>query len=861
MAQAAHQQLIRGTVDLLGRMRQRARAMGQLDNVSKSTRLGLTSLLGEVLTEFNEQHANKLPGALKASKATLGCLQGVFDTLQEIQQFLDDVAGQSMLVFLQKNKYKRRDQALRTNLRAKATQLSSALMLVMLSQPRRGSAAVVAGGASGSVGIGLGNVIIGTDDAGASVNVKALTTAVAASTANALTDSSLGVVFSAGYSCYHGIGRAKNYSLAYSKFLEAAELGDSDSMAMVGTCYNYGQGVEKDLTQARLWFSRGAASGSNRAKTELALLLLNDLPEKTKPSSKVGSRLLLQEDKERDSKGFSRADESSMRAGFPQRSNVSSERDDVDGNGDVGDGGSSSSSGEKRSYDWAIGEALRLLLEAASECHTEAQAQLASFNETSGNYVDALKWYQLAANDGCPGGLVGLGRLYLYGLGVQQNTSTALSHFVAAGRAGNADGYYFAGVACEKGIAPKGSDASSPSPNMQEALRYYHLAADGGVREAMFAYGYTLLREAIGMVSGLPEAARVTMSVQERDVYETKASEGIRYLRNACELGVVDAGFQLGRCYEQGIGVARDEQSAFGQFKAAAAKGHANAALCAANLLFTGFHSGMPSPLEVQQSVKYYLQAAELGNAAAVNCLGLLCEDGRVDAESIATLYPLPGSLNLEETGSLDLANDSVASAAMQRHNQLKMAAMLYHHSLLLENGDAALNLALLLSGGDVSSFVSHAAQLVTAQDGLYLLKSVVVNGPGRAQYQRLLQKIENVVIVLVSQVSHFEREAWEKRFPRSVVPAVSAFDSTSRSGERPEKSSRPSTVPPKESRWGILKSFVSKSSSSSSSTTPVLPTKPAKTPKREPAEESKIDVSATPVAPPKPQRTPTTAQ
>ena len=165
---------------------------------------------------------------------------------------------------------------------------------------------------------------------------------------------------------------------------------------------------------------------------------------------------------------------------------------------------------------------------------------------------------------------------------------------------------------------------------MRAACQYYQMSAKLGDRDGMFSYGYTLMRESIGLVAGVPQAA--TLSQQERCIYELKTSEGIRYLRLASECGVIDAFFQLGRCYEQGIGVPRDEQSAFAQYKSAASKGHAEAALAAAHLLFGGFSSGMPSEAEVLQSIAFYRQAAELGNLSAINCLGLLCEQQRVSS-------------------------------------------------------------------------------------------------------------------------------------------------------------------------------------------------------------------------------------
>ena len=802
LAQDRNAELVKTTVDLLQRLKTRVKVAGNsLDNVSKSTRLSLTVLLGEVLTEIQEQGLSRVAAALRSSKACVSQLDGILATLVEIQDFLGEVENQqSLIIYLNKSRFKRKDQQLRTNLRAKATQFTSALTLLMIQQPGLGRAR---GGGMGAGSVGLGNVTIASSSDPASTTRS--TSAITSSSSSATADtSSLGMIFNTGHCFYYGIGgRSRNYSTAFAKFFEAAELGDADSMAMLARCFLHGHGCEKDAANARLWLSKAAAAGSNAAKTDLALLLLSEVPE-TMTASQMPHKLSSGTDL-----GFTKADESSMRS---FRSAIftggSTEQDDL----------AIDASERQKAVDWSMGEALRLLLEAASECHTEAQTQLALINEAGGSFADALKWFQLAAADGCPSGMVGLGRMHLKGLGgLEVNGANALSYFIAAGKAGCAEGWLYAGLACE----------SAAAPNMAEALRFYHLAAEGGNVDGMYSYAHTLLRECIGMVSvgPSPGAAVLQLPPEERLLYESKVSEGIRYLRLASEAGVVDASFQLGRCYEQGLGVARDEQSALAQFKVAAAKGHALAAFCAANVLFTGFHSGLPSTQEVQQSIEFYFQAAELGNAAAVNCLGLLCEDGRVDCEAVASLlHPEAGSLNLTSSADFVLS-DSASAAAVCRQNQRKQAAMLYYQAFV-EHGlaDAALNLALLLSGGDVSSFVSHQKLLVTAHEAFALLKAFEVPGPARAQFNKILLKIEQVVLVLVSEVARFEREDWDKRHPAPKAQGV------------PPSAS--STKPAKTSKWNAVRGLLatpptpSTQPSQTATTSSAVPNKPPKSPK-----------------------------
>jgi TPR repeat protein len=800
----AHQRLLKTTLALLAELRVRAKSCEALDNVSKSTRFGWSVLLGEILTELQEQ-GGKIASALSTSRSCFNNFQSLHDTLREVQEFITDIeAGSALLIALfNKSKYKRRDHVLRTNLRAKATQVTSSVMLVMLSVPGLPKGA-------GGVNVGLGNATVVTAAPNNDVPTSAATAAVATTIGSGSRDTGSNL-YSAGYAYFYGIGRARNHTAAFQKFLEASELGDSDAMAMVARCLLHGSGVDQDLQQGRFWLSKAALAGSPAAKTHLAVMLLEELPESA-AAVNISSSLLSSSSPSTSGAaavGLSLAEEASLR----KSGRLLGPEDEAE---------------RQRAIDWSIKEALRLLLDAASECYAPAQAELAKLNEQHGNVADALKWFQLASNDGCPTGMVGLGRMHLHGRGVVPNPALALNLFVAAGQAGEAEGWYHAGLACERGLPSP--DTDTPIPNMGEASRFYQLGAEGGVREAMFAFGYTLIREAIGLLPGSPDAAAAAseLPAQQQQLYEAKTTEGIRYLRLASEMGVVDAAFQLGRCYEQGLGVARDEQSAFAQFKSAAAKGHAAAALCAANLLFTGFHSGLPSPREVQQSTKYYLQSAGLGSAAAVNALALLCEDGRVDYESVIPLYPLAGGLNIVSTA--DVALQESAAAMQTRHsNQVKIAAMLYHHALVLENGDAALNLALLLSSGDVSSFVAHNAQLVTTRAALELLREVSFRGPAKAQFLQLLEKIETVVCVLVAELSRFEVEAWNMRFPTPSVATAAAPASSSSSSARGG-----TKLSPTAKGWSSFRSLVfssppDKASSESKEETSLLPV-PTKT-------------------------------
>lgn len=186
--------------------------------------------------------------------------------------------------------------------------------------------------------------------------------------------------------------------------------------------------------------------------------------------------------------------------------------------------------------------------------------------------------------------------------------------------------------------------------------------------------------------------------------------EGIHWLRGAADYDVSDASFQLGRLYEQAIGVPFDQHTALEHYTKAAEAGHAKAALYAANLLYAynsptattssaadpeatthtfhgsfkgNFHRPHSSATTyltydkaVAKAAQFYRQAAEAGIAEAMNAYALLLEDGRASADPLGAKDPLG-------------------------------AAAYYYAACQAQYADAFLNLALMLATDPVPAFTS----------------------------------------------------------------------------------------------------------------------------------------------------------
>ena len=72
-----------------------------------------------------------------------------------------------------------------------------------------------------------------------------------------------------GYSYYHGLGVAQDYSAAADWFRKAADLGHVGAQNSLGYSYYYGEGVSRDYVEAVTWFRRAAEQGHAGAQINL----------------------------------------------------------------------------------------------------------------------------------------------------------------------------------------------------------------------------------------------------------------------------------------------------------------------------------------------------------------------------------------------------------------------------------------------------------------------------------------------------------------------------------------------------------------------------------------------------------------
>ena len=813
-------QLVSGVRQLAGTLLTQANDLSNLDQIGKGKRVLITTQIGETLTHLQDQ-GGKLLSAAKNSKTCFTNLQSLHLTLQETQKFFSELKDVTA-VFLVKRKMKQKCTELANTILAKRTQLFSSVTMALVSGPMGGrgvgsqklppgvkvvSKVGAAGSASGASASGASDVdmrssrntvvssaasasspasseVTGTTGlAGLAIDVG--TNPVAGTSAHfdeeervALHGHADHMMYSSGHAYYYGIGRPRNLSLAFIRFQEAAEVGDSDAIMMLVRCYSCGHGVERNVKVAQEWLLQGVQAGSPAAKTQLASLLLVDNPNANSEtalflrdyisSTPAGAELKNASHSTSSSSGSSKKWKGLHRKTLDHMQIAALAGDVNDDNSDaisqMGIGGETRKGGAgaggdddmssslmltEHERDIYCKEGVTLLLDAASDGDLNAQCNLGLVNQEAGNLEDAYKWYLASSNDGCPRATCLLGMMLLRGEGCPDNKKDehkAYALFISAARGGEVDGYYYAGLCCEKGLLSD-SYHKQTQPNLQLAIQFYESGASEGHLECTYSYGYLLLRQAVELLAERApgedrrHAALYCLTPREKAWYESTASKGVHYLRIAADRGIADARYQLGRAYMAGIGVPYDVHAAYECFQFAcnanaenqeslapalsfagetvsisseAQEGgyhhdlhsansywsstHSKACLEAGNILYSGFGSGFPSQLELNQAARMYALAARDGNAQAMNNLGLLLEEGK-----LGPVVPAPASSSSEMQVGVP-AEEEKMDSTLTTHGgspQPLLAARYYVCAASHNNADAMLNLAhLLVNGG-----------------------------------------------------------------------------------------------------------------------------------------------------------------
>ncbi|WP_067727401.1 tetratricopeptide repeat protein [Oceanobacillus damuensis] len=217
-----------------------------------------------------------------------------------------------------------------------------------------------------------------------------------------------------------------------------------------------------------------------------------------------------------------------------------------------------------------------IMYKKAIQADPDAQLELGKYYKALGRDDWAFAWYEAAANAGILDAIYWLGNYYFDGGYVKKNFEKAFHYYKEAALKGHADAMnnyadmYFLGEYVEK--------------DDKRAFELFTIAAERGVAESMYTLGY-LYENGIGTERNAEKAKHwFTESAKNGDDFAANrlgneavenglGEEALRWYKLAADRQDVYGEFNLGMCYESGIGTPINMKKAKYWYQKAALKG------------------------------------------------------------------------------------------------------------------------------------------------------------------------------------------------------------------------------------------------------------------------------------------------
>lgn len=244
-----------------------------------------------------------------------------------------------------------------------------------------------------------------------------------------------------------------DYETALREWRPLAEQGDPQAQTYVGRLYEYGLGVSQDSIEAMQWYRQAADQGYAPAQKAVGDLYSGDpayfLTERNRCSKEAMTALapkMEQAVKDLLTEDPSKADDIMKKAQA------------IAAAGSAG----------------KIAEACELSYRLAEELGVDGV-------DSVPDYIEAVRWYRLAADQNHAPAQTALGVLHSFGNGVPQSYEKAVTWFRSAASLEDPEANYRLGWSYEKG--------HGVPQDYAEAIRFYTLAAELGYAEARFRLG------------------------------------------------------------------------------------------------------------------------------------------------------------------------------------------------------------------------------------------------------------------------------------------------------------------------------------------------------------------------------------
>jgi uncharacterized protein len=257
----------------------------------------------------------------------------------------------------------------------------------------------------------------------------------------------------------YGRGVPTDFAQALKWFKRAVALGDTYAYDNIGTMYFYGRGVSRDYGQARTWVAQGAALEDDRAEYDLAYLYAYGLGVKQDDGLAI-QWFTRSADQDNTSAIDELADHADNNAQYPQA--------------------------------FALYKRAAVLGDAYAQFNLGLMYKHGHAGPGGPNYVQALKWFGAAAQQGAGPADYGLGELYENGLGTAKDLHRAYESFRRAADAGVPEAQNRVGEAYARLGGWTGIDFVPK--DYKAALGWFTLAAEQGDPDGLADLGLMYLR-------------------------------------------------------------------------------------------------------------------------------------------------------------------------------------------------------------------------------------------------------------------------------------------------------------------------------------------------------------------------------
>ena len=262
-------------------------------------------------------------------------------------------------------------------------------------------------------------------------------------------------------------GQPRNDQRAAELFTKAAELGNRRAQTNLGLLYLRGQGVPRDLVQARAWLEKAAAGDD-----PYALYALGRAMEESAPPAMADATRAVDLFRRAAEKGHPLA---AVRYGLALAEGVGVKKDPAAG------------------HRWLVQAQENGVPEAALALGDIAVRMPAQRDKAANEKALklALAWYEVAANGGVPSAQFKLANAYLGGIGVPRDATQAQQWYTRAAQQGLDDAQQALGVMLVNGMA--------------------------GVTDPVEGYKWLLLAERGGRPEATSAREKLTDKVSDRD--------------------------------------------------------------------------------------------------------------------------------------------------------------------------------------------------------------------------------------------------------------------------------------------------------------------------------------------------------